>query len=91
MGYHEPGGWNAALAQALLTARNAATVTRLLAAHPPCCPLVRAAFARVLAQTIGAWSSGFEPFVRPRAPARQKLEPAPPPARTVQPRKGEAR
>ena len=91
MGYHEPGGWNATLERTLLTAHGAATVTRLLAARPPCCPLVRAAFARVLAQTIGAWSSGFEPFVRPRAPARRKLEPAPPPARTVQPRKGEAR
>ena len=91
MGHHDSGGWNATIARAPLTARDAATVTRLLAAHPPCSPLVRAAIARVLAQTIGAWSSGFEPFVRPRAPARRKLEPAPPPARTVQPRKGEAR
>jgi hypothetical protein len=90
MGY-EPGGWNAALERALLTAQNAATVTRLLAAYPPRCPLVRAAFARVLARTIGAWSSGFEPFVRPRAPARRKLEPALQRAHTDQPRTGEGR
>ena len=91
MGYHVPGGWTAALERALLPAHNAATVTRLLAAHPPCCPLVRAAFARVLTQTIGAWSSGLEPCVRPGAPARRKLEPALQPARTDQPRTGEGR
>lgn len=91
MGYDEPGASNTTLERTALTARNAATVTRLLAAHPPCCPLVRAAFARVLAQTLGAWSCGFEPFVRPRAPARRKLEPALQPARTDQPRIGEGR
>lgn len=91
MGYHEPAGWNATLERSLLTARNAATVTRLIAAHPPCCPLVRAALTRVLAQTIGAWSAGFEQFVRSRAPARRKLEPALQPAHTDQPRTGEGR
>jgi hypothetical protein len=91
MGYDEPAGWNATLERSLLTARNAALVTRLLAMHPPCCPLVHAAFARVLAQTIGAWSAGLVQFVRPRAPARRKLEPALPPAHTDQPRIGEGR
>jgi hypothetical protein len=91
MRHHEPAGWNATLERSLLTARDAAMVTRLLATHPPCCPLVRAAFARVLAQTIGAWSAGLGRFVRARAPARRKLEPALQPAHTDQPRIGEGR
>jgi hypothetical protein len=91
VGYDESGDSNATLERAALTARNAATVTRLLAAHPPCCPLVRAALARVLAQTLAAWSSGFEPFVRPRAPARRTREPALRRAHTDQPRTGEGR
>ena len=91
MGYDKPGASNMTLERTALTARNAATVTRLLAAHPPCCPLVRAAIARVLALTIGVWSSGCTEPVRPRAPARRTLEPAFPRARTDQPRTGEGR
>lgn len=86
-----PLGWNATLARTLIEARNAAIVAHLLAARPPCCPLVRAAFARVLAQTLNAWSIERAPHVRPRAAARRKLEPALQAAHALQPRKGEAR
>jgi hypothetical protein len=91
MGDDDPLGSNAALARTLIAARDAATVARLLAARPPCCPLVRAAFARVLAQTLNAWSFVCEPHVRPRAAPRRTLEPALQTAHTLQPRKGEAR
>ena len=91
MGDDEPLGSNATLARTLIAARDATTVARLLAARPPCCPLVRAAFARVLAQTLSAWSFEREPYVRPRAAARRKLEPALQTAHALQPRKGEAR
>lgn len=91
MGDDDPLGSSAARARTLIAARDAATVARLLAARPPCCPLVRAAFARVLAQTLNAWSFERAPHVRPRAAARRKLEPALQTAHTLQPRKGEAR
>ena len=91
MGEHDPLGWNATLERTVIAARNAAIVARLLAIRPPCCPLVRAAFARVLAQTLSAWSFEREPHVRPRAAARRKLEPALQTAHALQPRKGEAR
>lgn len=91
MGHHEPAGRNATSERSLLTARTAATVARLLALRPPHCPLVHAALARVLARTIGEWSAGYGRRVRPRAPARRKLEPALQPAHTDQPRKGAGR
>jgi hypothetical protein len=91
MGDDDPLGWNATLARTLIAAQDAAIVARLLAARPPCCPLVGAAFARVLAQTLRAWSSGREHRVRPRAAARRKLEPALQTAHALQPRIGEAR
>lgn len=75
----------------MLTARDAVTVTRLLALRPPCCPLVRAAFARVLLETLNAWSRESRPSVRPAADARRTPEPALRVAREPQPRKGEAR
>jgi len=90
MGDDNPLGWNATLEKTVTAARNTATVARLLAARPPCCPLVRAAFARVLAQTLSIWSFEREPYVRPRAAARRKLEPALQTAHALQPRKGEA-
>jgi hypothetical protein len=90
MGDDEPVGWNATLERTLLTARHAATVTRLLARHPPGCPLVRAAFERVLARTVGAWSFDHERCVRAQATARRKLEPVLlQRALALQPRKGE--
>jgi hypothetical protein len=92
MGEHEPCGWNATLERTLLTARNAATVTRLVTLHPPCCPLVRAAFEHMLARTVGAWSLDYRAPVRAQATARRKLEPVLlQRARALQPRKGEAR
>jgi hypothetical protein len=54
MGKDDPLGWNATLERTVIAARNTAIVARLLAARPPCCPLVRAAFRRVLAQTLSA-------------------------------------
>jgi hypothetical protein len=91
MGKYEPCGWNATLERTLLTARHAATVTRLLAGHPPCCPLVRAAFERVLARTVGAWALDCAPRVRVPAPPRRKLEPVLlQRAHALQSRKGEA-
>jgi hypothetical protein len=91
MGNHASFGWDATLEKALIAARDAATVARLLAARPPCCPLVRAAFARVLAQTLGAWPQEPQRCVRPDADARRTLEPALQTAHALQPRKGEAR
>lgn len=91
MGDDDPLGRNATLARTLIAARNAALVARLLAARPPRCPLVHAAFARVLAQTLSAWSFERAPCVRPRAAARRKQEPALQTAHDLQPRKGDAR
>jgi len=89
MGDDEPFDGNAALEANLITARGAAIVARLLAARPLRCPLVRAAFARVLAQTLGEWSRQRESYVRPGVPARRTREPILHMAHALQPRKGE--
>ena len=87
-----PFGWHATLQKIIPTARNAATVTRLLARRPPHCPFVRCAFERVLLQTLEAWSCNDPERVRPAAFARRTLEPVLlQAAQVLQPRKGEAR
>jgi len=91
MGKDDPLSWNATPERTVIAARNTVIVARLLAARPPRCPLVRAAFRRVLAQTLSAWTFEGEPYVRPRAAARRKLEPALQTAHALQPRKGETR
>ncbi len=91
MGDDDPFGGDATLSKTLSTARVGATVARLLAVRPPCCPLVGAAFARVLMRTLVAWSPEGEKRVRPRSRSRRTLEPALQTAHALQPRKGEAR
>jgi hypothetical protein len=87
-----PFGWHATLQRIIPTARDAATVTRLLARRPTHCPLMRCAFERVLLQTLEAWSRDDPERVRPAGRARRTLEPVLlQTAHVLQPRKGEAR
>jgi hypothetical protein len=87
-----PFGWHATLRKIVPTAREAATMTRLLARRPPLCPVVHRAFEFILLETLAAWSRDEPLRVRPAVRARQTLESAlAQAAHVLQPRKGEAR